>query len=102
MAALKTIKARITPKPSPIFFPSVSFISFSPPLRVKTSEPMASGPRGRDRCGVFRVAEPLSPRRRGFRPIRHLARFFDVQHMQEPVIQFVDSEDHGPDRAAQG
>jgi hypothetical protein len=28
--------------------------------------------------------------------IAHLARFFDVQHMHQPVIQFVDPQDHGP------
>ena len=56
---------------------------------------------GRGRPALHWPSE-LSTSRRSFRHLRHLARFFDVQHVQEPVIQFVDTEDHGPDGAAQG
>jgi hypothetical protein len=42
----------------------------------------------------------LSASGHGFCPIGHLACFFDVQHMHEAIIQFVDTQDHGPNRAA--
>jgi len=36
-------------------------------------------------------AERLSTGSRSSLHLCHLARFFDVQHVQEPVIQFVDT-----------
>src|SRR5271163_3954329 len=90
------IRTNSKPKPSPnfifklnLFITSSSQLSQSLRTATLSTKGSAVGKR------------TLSPYCCGLGSLRHLAGFFDVEHVHEAVVQFVDSDDDCADRAAQ-
>src|ERR1700683_1143909 len=90
------IRTNSTPKPKPNFIFKFNLFIFSSsqiPQSLRTAALTTKGSAIGKRT--------LSPYCCGLGNLRHLAGFFDVEHVHEVVVQFVDSDNDRADRAAQ-
>src|SRR5580700_2309619 len=79
------------------------FVLFSLILKLEITTSRISHRHEIDQALIESVCRylPLASGRGGFTGCGHLTGFIDVEHMHEPVVEFVDTQDHGADRSAQ-